>query len=198
VKALLSLLFLAALCSCGHSPDRNANDSAHRSDSAAAGADRRDLHSNCCFQNESAFSPFLPDSCGKFQLHGTQTEMNCGDDTLRHSTVLANYVNAEDHIVTVRITEYCTTPAALNSDYLFQFGLLKGAEKEHGEFNEFDVPASHRGFSTFDYGNRTAGLVVMVDNRFLVEIKDQVCENTKNVLVIYESLPLKELAAFGR
>lgn len=83
----------------------------------------------------------------------------------------------------------------LETDYALQFGRYKNSRSQ-SEFNEFDVPASHHGFTHFDNMTRTAVLVITVDNRFLIEINDQVCENTKNVLGIYEALPLDSLAGF--
>lgn len=82
----------------------------------------------------------------------------------------------------------------LAADYSLKYEMRKST----AEFNEFDDPPTHHGFSTYDQKQSTAYLLVEVDERFLVEITDQVCKNTKNVLAIYDAFSLKKLASFGR
>lgn len=199
VKPFLPLLLAALVASCGADNPRAGKDTASaQRDAAHTVADRRDIHNSCCFQDEEDFRPFLPPVCGKFELEMYDSEIYCPGDTLKHSTVFASYSDGDGHGVQVRITDYCPTPDLLATDYELKTGMLKGTEQEPGEFNEFDVPGSHRGCTAFNPSNRTAKLVLVADNRFLVEITDHVCENTKGILSIYEALPLQKFAALGK
>lgn len=200
MKISITLLLVGALAfSCGtpdtQSPD--ADTTRISKDSSVAINDRADIHQSCCFQTEKDFLPFFPDTIGGFiGMDGRTAEMKCITDTMAHSTSMKSYVNAKGHVVTVTITDYCATPDILRTDYHIKFESYTGLERQ-GEFNEFEVAGYYHGFSHFDSDIRLAALVVVVDNRFEVEIIDQVCDNTKNVLMIYEALPLKELSEFG-
>lgn len=154
--------------------------------------DRHDANGNCCFQNADEFLVFLPDTLGDFFLSENTAEIKCITDTLEHSTVLASYYNSSKHLVTVRITEYCTSREILATDYTLK------QDRGKSEFNEFHVPGSHHGFSSYDSKEEEAAVVLVVDNRFLVEVRDMVTPNSKNALLVYEKLPLKELSAFRK
>jgi len=179
-----------------YAPDRDSVSQAKAP--AVAISDRSDVNQSCCFQSAEDFTSFAPATCGNFRLQpGESVQLKCLTDTMEHSSATFTYANEEGHIVIVTISDYCASSEILTGDYALKFGSFKGPERR-GEFNEFDVPASHHGFSSFDAQTRTAVLIVNTGNRFLVEITDQVCENTKNVLTVYEALPLKELSAFGK
>lgn len=200
MKTTFTILSCAALLfSCG-TPDTQSSDAdttPTAKDSSVVINDRADIHQSCCFQTEKDFLLFFPDTIGEFiGMDGRAVEMKCITDTMEHSSSMKSYVNAKGHVVTVTITDYCATPDILRTDYHVKFESYKGLERQ-GEFNEFEVAGYYHGFSHYDSDIRLAALVVVVDNRFEVEIVDQVCDNTKNVLVIYDALPLKELSEFG-
>jgi hypothetical protein len=195
VRYLLLLLVSVLLFSCGETADEVRHDSIEQSkDSLRELADRKDRLKKCCFQSADEFSYFFPDTLGEYVKQRHETQLLCNDDTLAHNTSLVYFANAGGHLITVRLTEYCTSPSLLASDWAMKYGMHKST----AEFNEFDVPASHHGFSTFDARKSTAYLIVEVDDRFLVEITDQVCKNTQDLLNVYEHLPLAELAKLGK
>jgi hypothetical protein len=199
VKSFLFALISIAFFSCGNTAKTTpatASDSV--TDSAIAPADRRDVNASCCFQTEKEFEAFFPAACGKFTLQPLPSvALKCLTDTITHSSARYGYTNAEGHLVTVTLADYCTSPAMLQTDYSMQYERCRN-EGTKSEFNEFDVPSSHHGFTHFNSATRTATLVVVVDNRFLLEIDDQVCENTKNVLALYEQLPVALLSAYRK
>jgi hypothetical protein len=194
---ILSLIFLAA-CSGVDSTNLNKDSAAENVDSTTVIDSRADVNQCCCFQSEKDFLAFFPDVCGSFiGQPGRTVEMKCITDTITQSNSTKTYANREGHIVAVTITDYCSTVETLRTDFALIFEHYKGLERQ-GEFNEFEVSGSYHGFSHFDPGARLAVVYVVVDNRFLVDIVDQQCENTKNVLMVYEHLPLQELAAFRK
>lgn len=198
MKVLLYALLCILLFSCGSTPDTGLSDSVSSRDSALAAVDRKDVHQSCCFQSEQDFASFFPDTCGNFIRQPLPSiALKCVTDTLTHSSARYGYSNEALHLVTVTLADYCTSPSMLQTDYALQFERCKN-DASKSEFNEFDVPSSHHGFTHFNNKTRTAVLVIAVDNRFLVEITDQVCENTKNVLAIYEGLPLNSLSTYRR
>lgn len=199
VKFFLWIIAGIVLFSCATTPQTGTADSVSLlNDSLQATIDRRDANHSCCFQNEKDFAPFFPDTCGKFTLQPLPSvALKCVTDTLTHSSARYGYANAEGHLITVTLADYCTAPQMLQTDYSLLFERYKNAGSK-SEFNEFDVPASHHGFTHFDNKTRTATLVIVVDKRFIVEIDDQVCENTKSVLTIYEQLPIDLLVAYRR
>ncbi len=195
VKRLILFIGVCVICSCSGDVSDTRHDSIeHTKDSLRAEADRKDKLKKCCFQSADEFTPFLPDSLGEFEKHNSEPLLPCADDTLMHNSVRTEYIDERGHMLVVRITEYCTAPFVLSSDYALKYDMHKSTT----EFNEFDVPPTHHGFTTYSKKESTAYLLVEVDERFLVEITDQVCDNTKNVLSLYKALPLKELAAFSQ
>lgn len=198
VKSIPVVAILLFIASCSSSNGEIESDSlSEKSDSTSAVVDRSDKNSGCCFRKEEDFDPFFPDTCGSFYLHSVSaTEIKCITDTLLHSFSERNYINARQHLIRVTIIDYCVRSyGMLDLDY----GMLVERHRGHNaEFNEFDVPDSHFGFSEYDAANKSAIIVANVDNRFLVQISDQVCENTKNVLEIYGVLPLDKLALYDK
>lgn len=198
MKCIFYSLLLVVFFSCNSDQETlSAADSSDFKEGSSSG-NRADLNTSCCFQSEKDFTPFFPDTCGKFTLQPLPSvALKCVTDTLTHSSARYGYANAEGHLITVTLADYCTSPQMLQTDYSLQFERCKNAGSK-SEFNEFDVPDSHHGFTHFDDVTRTATLVIVVDKRFIVEIDDQVCANTKSVLTIYEKLPLASLAAYGK
>lgn len=196
MRYLPAFILFIWLSSCGETGDEDSrHDSIEQSkDSLRNNADRKDKQKKCCFQSPEEFLQFLPDTLGVFEKHNFEAQLPCADDTLAHNSVRAEYIDERGHMLVIRITEYCPAPFMLASDYSLKYEMHKST----AEFNEFDVPPTHHGFSTYDQKQSIAYLLVEVDERFLVEITDQVCDNTKNVLVIYESLHLAQLADFAR
>jgi hypothetical protein len=196
VKLSLLLILLLTLNACGVDPDSDSrHDSIEQSkDSLRAEADRKDRQKQCCFQSTGDFDTFFTDTLGEFGKQRSEVELLCNNDTLAHNTSLIYYTDDNGHLLTLRITEYCTSPSMLAADYSLKYEMRKST----AEFNEFDVPPTHHGFSTYDPKQSVAYLLVEVDERFLLEITDQVCSNTNKVLALYAALPLDELAVFGR
>ncbi len=191
--ALISLSF--ALFSCGNpATEGELADSTRLADSFSAAYDRTDINHCCCFQNEKEFDTFFPSACGNFsRIDERTTNLYCLTDTLLRTYAVQAYADGNDHNVVVYINDYCNTPDALDGDYILSHEIKKNVP----EFNEFDG-GSYYGFTCYDKNKQEAYLIVVVDKRFTVEILDQVCENTKNVLAIYKALPLTELSEFGK
>jgi hypothetical protein len=194
LRLTILVVVVLFLTSCTNQSDEYRHDSIeHSKDSLQNIADRKDKQKKCCFQTADEFTQFLPDTLSGFTKHNTESLLPCTDDTLAHNSARAEYIDERGHMLVIRITEYCPAPFMLASDYSLKYEMHKST----AEFNEFDVPPTHHGFATYDKSKSTAYLLVEVDERFLVEITDQVCDNTKSVVKVFESLPLDKLAEYA-
>ena len=192
----VTILFALFVQSCSlDSGNTSRHDSIEaKKDSLRADADRKDAGMNCCFQSEEQFAVYFPDTCGNYIKQSFKAEFNCNKDTLAHNTMLVSYTDENGHLLDARITEYCAFPGGLVADWEMKFQM----HAHLSEFNEFDSHQDYHGFSCYNSKKSEAYILVVIDDRFLVEITDQVCKNTKGVLNLYEHMPLTELTKFRK
>lgn len=189
-------LSLILLCGCGNSApvSDNADSSIGLNDSVRTNTERADINQTCCFTSPEEFLQFLPDTIESFFSVEDHPLILCPGDTALHSTTTRIYSDESGHQIAVAIVDFCNT----QTDVDLWYSTNRAGANAFSEFNEFDIPESHYGLCYYDSKTKGAVVLVIVDNRFGIEIFDAKTSNSKTVLMFYGHLPLKELAGFKK
>lgn len=191
MKQLHILGLLLAFSSCGIDSNELRNDSSETAiDLHKAYTDSVLGKDKYCFQKREDGLQFLPDSILKYERTDGVLTWVMGKKA-ENTSMYGEYNDGYNHIIKVRIMDYCAVPDMIDTDFAIKYDAHKSAV----QFIELDAPA-HHGFYAFT-NRQEAYLLIEVDERFLVEIEDRGAESTTDILDFYANIPLEKLASFG-
>lgn len=150
---------------------------------------------DCCFKTVEQAQPFFPAGAGDIRTvvdKPASGAIACGENAV--SNFSRRYALRKSEFV-VRLFDYCSKPDELKADYERRY---KNMKSQPVEFKDLDGQGVYKGFALFDQKNKTSYLVVTVDGRFKLQIQGFEAVALADILQVFEFLPVRNIAKFGR
>jgi len=157
----------------------------------------------CCMQSLDDFKPYLPQSAGSFVSKGKVVgNLFCLDDPGMHSQGGRSYYDSDEIKYRVIIRDYCSKELS-EFEHMADENYNSTLKNSEGELKVIKSDLI-RGYAKYYKQNpnlnsgNPAELAAIVDDRFYLSIKAQDQHGIGQVMALYSTLPVEDLASLGK